>query len=88
MVNHIDFDNPAVRQHLELHYTVCADAACGAVEAAQVPEWLKLIHLCGNNERRARDSLIETFLYRLSDALAPNEASQRPEKTGQLSLFG
>lgn len=88
MVTHIDFDNPVVRQHMELHYTTCADVACGAIDGAQVPEWQKLIHLCGNNERRARDVLIETYLFRLSDALAPTTPAPDAVQTGQLSLFG
>ena len=87
MVNHVDFDNPAVRQHMELYYTTCADVACGALDADQVPEWRKLVLMCGGSERRAKDVLIDTYLFRLADALGPFTPAPSPVSTGQMSLF-
>lgn len=89
VANHTDFDNPAVRQHMDLYYSICAEVVCGTLDPDQAPAWNKLLHLCGDSERRAKDVLIETYLFRLSDVLAPGEPANavEPSNTGQLQLF-
>ena len=69
------------------HYSACADVACGARPADSCPEWAQLVLLCGRNERKAKDVLIEVFLHRLGEATAPMSERSVAPRTGQMSLF-